>query len=78
VLGLRRLNVGSAKTPVARYAGELVNFTVGNGGAGLFLVGGNGDPATTMPGAIRFVFVRPRPDTIVSAPHNSDEDLAKR
>src|SRR5262245_51733558 len=33
-----------AMKPVARYGGELVNFTVGNGGAGLMLVGGNGHP----------------------------------
>ena len=41
-----------AMTPVARYTGELVDFTVGNGGAGLVLVGGNGDPAATVPGAV--------------------------
>jgi hypothetical protein len=50
-----------AMTPVTRYSGELVDFTVGNGGAGLLLVGGNGHPDVMLPGAARFVFVRPRP-----------------
>jgi hypothetical protein len=50
-----------AMTPVARYDGELVDFTVANGGAGLLLVGGNGHPDVVMPAAARFVFVRPKP-----------------
>jgi hypothetical protein len=50
-----------AMTPVARFSGELVDFTVGNGGAGLLLIGGKGDPDLMLPGAVRFVFVRPRP-----------------
>ena len=50
-----------AMTPVARYSGELVDFTVGNGGDGLLLIGGKGDPDLMLPGAVRFVFVRPRP-----------------
>ena len=33
-----------AMHPVARYTGELVDFTVGNGGAGLLLIGGDGNP----------------------------------
>src|SRR5262245_24954037 len=40
-----------AMKPVARYSGELVDFTVGNGGAGLMLVGGNSHPDVTLPGA---------------------------
>jgi hypothetical protein len=68
-----------AMTPVARYTGELVDFTLGNGGAGLVLVGGNGDPAATVPGAVRFVFVRPRANSIARAkPPANGEDLAKR
>jgi hypothetical protein len=65
--------------PVARYTGELVSFGVVNAGAGLLLVGGNGDLAVTVPGAVRFVFVRPRSDTVASgAPRVSGEGLAKR
>jgi hypothetical protein len=68
-----------AMTPVARYTGELVDFTVGNGGAGLLLVGGNGDLAATVPGAVRFVFVRPRADSIARGkPPANGEDVAKR
>ena len=68
-----------AMTPVARYTGELVDFTVGNGGAGLMLVGGNGDPAATVPGTVRFVFVRPRADSIAHGkPPANGEDVAKR
>jgi hypothetical protein len=54
-----------AMNPVARYTGELIRFRVARAGAGLLLLGSDGDPATTVPGAFRFVFVRPRPDTIV-------------
>jgi hypothetical protein len=50
-----------AMKPVARYTGELVNFTVGGGGAGLLFVGGNGDPDVMHPGVVQFVFVRPKP-----------------
>jgi hypothetical protein len=69
-----------AMKPVARYSGELVDFTVGNGGAGLMLVGGNGDPDVKLPGAARFVFVRPRGDSFVSGPNPTGGvgDIAKR
>jgi hypothetical protein len=50
-----------AMRPVARYTEELVDFTVGNAGAGLILVGNNGHPDVMLPGAVRFVFVRPKP-----------------
>src|SRR5262245_27441719 len=53
-----------AMKPVARYTGELVTFVVGGGGAGLLLVGANGDPDVMQPGPLQFVFVRPRGDTI--------------
>jgi len=64
-----------AMHPIARYNGELINFTVGNGGAGLLLIGGDGRPDLVLPGAVRFVFVRPRPDQLVSPP---DGELAGR
>ena len=57
--------------PVARYGGELIDFRVGNGGAGLGLYGGHASPDVMMPGEVRFVFVRP---TVMS----DSDDLAKR
>jgi hypothetical protein len=68
-----------AMNPVARYTGELIGFDVARAGTGLLLLGGDADPATTVPGAFRFVFVRPRPDTIVSGtPLVNGGGLAKR
>ena len=70
-----------AMTPVARYSGELVGFTIANGGAGLLFVGGDGRAQVVMPGVVRFVFVRPRPDTVISSTSAHDatvEELAKR
>ena len=71
-----------AMRPIGRYTGELVDFTLANGGAGLLLVGADGRPEVILPGAARFVFVRPRADTIasdVSPTRKLDvEDLAKR
>ena len=55
-----------AMEPVARYSGELVDFTLANGGAGLMLLGGDGRPELVLPGAVRFVFVKPRPGVMVS------------
>ena len=68
-----------AMRPVARYTGELVDFSVGNAGAGLILIGGDGHHDLMLSGAERFVFIRPRADTIVSgAPRVSGDGLAKR
>jgi hypothetical protein len=68
-----------AMKPLARYDGELIDFTVGNAGAGLLLLGGNAHPDVTVPGAVRFVFVRPRADALVGANPKVDADsLAKR
>jgi hypothetical protein len=49
-----------AMKPVARYSGELVDFTVDKFGAGLLLFGGDARPDIMLPGTDRFVFVRPR------------------
>jgi hypothetical protein len=49
-----------AMNPVARYGGEPVDFTIGNGGAGLLLIGGDFRNDLVVSGATRFVFVRPR------------------
>jgi hypothetical protein len=71
-----------AMRPIARYSGELVDFTLANGGAGFLLVGADGRPEVVLPGAARFVFVRPRADTIASdmSPIKKldVEDLAER
>jgi len=56
-----------AMNPVARYTGELVRFSLASAGVGLLLDGNNGELGTTVPGAVRFVFVRPHTDTIVSS-----------
>ena len=68
-----------AMKPVARYSGELVDFTVDRFGAGLLLLGGDARPDMMLSGADRFVFVRPRADAIASgAPHEGGEGLVKR
>jgi hypothetical protein len=48
-----------AMEPITAYGGEIVDLTVGNGGAGLLLVGGIGGYGLVMQPATRFVFVRP-------------------
>ena len=57
-----------AMRPVALYNGELVDFTLGNDGNRLLLVGGDGRPELVLPGTVQFIFVRPRTDTV--APKN--------
>lgn len=56
-----------AMTPVATYAGDLIDLTLANGGAGLILIGGQAHPDTTLHASVKFVFVRPArvagPDT---------------
>jgi hypothetical protein len=51
-----------AMKPVARYNGALIDFTVAKayGGVGFLLLGGDARPDIMLPGADRFVFVRPR------------------
>jgi hypothetical protein len=67
-----------AMRPIARYSGELVDFILGNGGTELMLIGGDARPETTLPGIVRLVFVRPRPDAIGSTSPGADASLAKR
>jgi hypothetical protein len=55
-----------AMNPVARYGGEPVDFTIGNDGAGLLLIGGDFRSDLVVSGATRFVFVRPRPGALIS------------
>jgi hypothetical protein len=68
-----------AMRPVATYDGELVDFTLGNGGNALLLIGGDAHPDLVLTGNVRFVFMRPRTDTVASglAP-NSGDVLVKR
>jgi hypothetical protein len=49
-----------AMRPIATYAGDLTDLSVGNDGGGLLLLGGDGRPDAAMPTVTRFVFVRPR------------------
>ena len=67
-----------AMRPVARYSGELADFTLGNGGSDLMLIGGDARPEVALPSVVRLVFVRPRPDAISSARPGTDASLAKR
>ena len=53
-----------AMPSVALYNHELVDFSLGNDGKRLLLVGGDGRPGLVLAGTVRFIFVRPRPDTI--------------
>lgn len=48
-----------AMQPIATYRGDLVDLTVGNGGAGLILIGGDGSPDLKLHSSVKFVFVRP-------------------
>ena len=41
----------------ATWSGNLVDLTVGNGGAGLVLLGGDGSPGLELSPARKFVFV---------------------
>lgn len=50
-----------AMEPINTFAGVPTDLTVGNGGAGLLLIGGNAQPNVTLPANTRFVFVRRRP-----------------
>jgi hypothetical protein len=68
-----------AMRPVALYSRELVDFTVGNDGARLLILGGDAQTHLVMFGTVRFVFVRPRSDAVAqgqTAPGSTD--LAKR
>jgi hypothetical protein len=68
-----------AMRPVTLYSGALVDFTVGNDGESLLVLAGEARPDLILAGAVRFVFVRPRPDAVSQTQaHPSDADLAKR
>ncbi|HVR57166.1 MAG TPA: hypothetical protein VMT72_10100 [Pseudolabrys sp.] len=52
------LNIGMR--PITTWNGDLVIFTVANGGAGLILIGNNASAETQIPASSTFLFVRPR------------------
>jgi hypothetical protein len=62
-----------AMSPLATYHGALVDLTVGNGGAGLILIGGEGNPDLKLHASVKFVFVRP---ARVALP-NMNDDLVR-
>ena len=71
------LNV--AMQPIRDYAGNLTIFSLGNGGAGLLLVGNSGDPDLEISASVYFVFVRPLlPPNRELLPINSDDEIMKR
>jgi hypothetical protein len=47
-----------AMEPVATAGGDFVGLSMGNGGAGLLLIGGDARPDLIVPPTVRFVFVR--------------------
>jgi hypothetical protein len=49
-----------AMQPIATYHGERVDLTLGNGGTGLLLIGGESRPDLMLFAGNRFVFVRPQ------------------
>jgi hypothetical protein len=67
-----------AMRPVALYNRELVDFSLGNDGNRLLLVGGDGRPEAVLPGTVRFIFVRPRPTIARDNAPSISEDLANR
>jgi hypothetical protein len=50
-----------AMKPLRTYYGTPIDFSLGNSGAGLTLIGGHADPELVIAGNVRFVFVRPSP-----------------
>jgi hypothetical protein len=68
-----------AMRPVATYGGELVDFTLGNAGTALLLIGGDARPDLVLTGAVRVIFMRPRADAVASSVvPNSGNELVKR
>ena len=64
-----------AMPSVTLYSHELVDFSLGNDGSKLLIIGGDASPKLVLSGAVRFIFVRPRPDAI--AQEGADGVLAK-
>ena len=68
-----------AMRPVATYGGELIDFTLGNGGSALLLIGGDARPDIVLTGSVRLIFMRPRADAVASGVvPNSGNEFVKR
>jgi hypothetical protein len=68
-----------AMRPAPLYSRELIDFTVGNDGAGLLILGGEARADLVLAGAVRFVFVQPRSEAVAQGqPPPSNAGLAKR
>jgi hypothetical protein len=68
-----------AMRAVPLYSRELVDFTVGNDGVGLLILGGDARDDLVLPGVVRFVFVRPRSDALAQEQAGPDRaGLAER
>jgi hypothetical protein len=67
-----------AMRPIRDYAGELTILSVGNGGAGLLLVGSGGNPDVQIPATAYFVFMRSPlpPDRAIA--RESDGEVIER
>jgi hypothetical protein len=63
--------------PVTTAQGEVVAFIVGNGGAGLMLIGGDARPDLIVPATTRFVFLRPRQVSMDEVPAVRQDDVAR-
>jgi len=61
-----------AMLPIASYDGDPVDLTVGNGGAGLVLLGGDGRGDLTLHSSVKFVFVRPARIALPNSPSQSE------
>jgi hypothetical protein len=68
-----------AMRPVALYSRELIDFTVGNDGVRLLILGGEARADVVLPGAVRLVFVQPRSDAVAQEQASPGKaGLAKR
>jgi hypothetical protein len=61
-----------AMLPVGTYHGAPVDLTVGNGGAGLVLLGGDGRSDLALHSSVKFVFVRPSRIALPNTPWQSE------
>jgi hypothetical protein len=61
-----------AMKPIKTWSGEPVILTVANGGAGLILIGQDGNADAEIPVASRFLFVRSNGAALAKAAHGPD------
>jgi hypothetical protein len=63
-----------AMTPLVTNRGDRVDFTAGNGGAGLLLIGGQAGPDTLVSRTTRFIFVSPERGGVYAAYDRSPDE----